>query len=184
VAAEDPGNWARQAISRVRDWVGSASQLTGENHDWRKTKLNRALASAAQKVAEEWDQQICTTLFALMEHPGARVAAAEYALGRVQQFCLQAAQAQVSRLEQQSPRTVQAWQQVEQSLEDCINGGGGFRLFGGRSNRRLLRGFMDSLTQFALQRLAEEMIVACRLFFIALQSRINDRLRDMQFCRQ
>jgi hypothetical protein len=184
VAAEDPGNWARQAISRVRDWVGSASQLTGENHDWRKTKLNRALASAAQKVAEEWDQQICTTLFALMEHPGARVAAAEYALGRVQQFCLQAAQAQVSRLEQQSPRTVQAWQQVEQSLEDCINGGGGFRLFGGRSNRRLLRGFMDSLTQFALQRLAEEMIVACRQFFNALQSRINDRLRDMQFCRQ
>jgi hypothetical protein len=184
LAAEDPANWARQALGRVREWLGSSSQATQENHDWRKTKLNRALAQAAQKVAEDWDLQISSTLLGLMEHPGARLAAAEMALQRMQQFCQQATQVHRQRLEQQAPRTVQAWQQVEQSLEDCATGGGGFRLFGGRSNRRLLRGFMESLTVFARQRLVEEMIVACRHFFGALHGRLNDRLRDLQFCRQ
>ena len=46
------GLGSTQAVSRVRDWVGSASQVTQENHDWRKTKLNRALAQAAPSQSE------------------------------------------------------------------------------------------------------------------------------------
>jgi eukaryotic-like serine/threonine-protein kinase len=184
VAAEDPGNWARQAIGRLKEWIGSGSELTQENHDWRKTKLNRALATAAQKVADEWDQQTTAAVLALMEFPGARVAAAEAALTRIQEFAQQQITAQKQRLEVQATRTVQAWQQVENSLRDCVTGGGGFRLFGGRSSRRLLRDFVDSLSQFARQRLAEELIVAARQFFAAIHGRVAERLRDMQFCRQ
>jgi hypothetical protein len=184
MAAEDPGNWARQAIGRVKEWVGCGSEANQENHDWRKTKLNRALASAAQKVADEWDQQLCVTLFGLMEHTGARLAAAEMALERVQLYCQQTMLAQRQRIELQAPKTMQAWQQLDNRLHECVTGGGGFRLFGGRSNRRLLRAFMDSLTQFARQRLIEETIVACRHFFGAMHGRIGERLRDLQFCRQ
>jgi hypothetical protein len=184
LAAEDPGNWARQAIGRLKDWMGTGSELQQENHEWRKTKLNRALAAAAQKVADEWNQQLLAALLTLMDHPGARLAAAETALTRIQQFCMQQANHQKLRLEQQGPRTAQAWQQVEASLHDCVSGGGGFRLFGGRSHRRLLRAFLDSLSQFARQRLAEEIIVAGRHFFGGVHGRVSEHLRDMQFCRQ
>jgi hypothetical protein len=184
LAAEDPGNWARQAIGRLKDWMGPGSELTQENHDWRKTKLNRALATAAQKVAEEWDQQLMAALLTLMDHPGARLAASEASLARIQQFCQQQIVVQKQRLEQQAPRTLHAWQQVEGALQDCVTGGGGFRLFGGRSNRRLLRAFLDALSHFARQRLVEEMIVAGRHFFGGVHGRVSEHLRDMQFCRQ
>src|SRR5262249_35370500 len=93
-AQEDPGPWARQALSRLKDWLGVGSEALNENHDWRKTKLNRSLASAAQKVAEEWDKHLNTALLTLMEFPGARVAAAEAALQRVEVFCLEQVQGQ------------------------------------------------------------------------------------------
>jgi hypothetical protein len=184
IAQEDPGNWARQAVGKLKDWVGAGSEVQQQAHDWRKTKLNRALASAAQKVADEWDQKLAAAVQQLMSSPGARVVAAEMFLQRVQQFCTQQGQVHKTRLEQQAPRTVQAWQQVEASLGECMNGGGGFRLFGGRSNRKLLRIFLDALTQFARQRLTEEMISASRHFFAALSGKAGDRLRDFQFCRQ
>ena len=67
---------------------------------------------------------------------------------------------------------------------ECINGDSGFRLFGGRSNRKLLRAFVESLSQFAHQRLSEDAILACRQFFNALHGLVQERLRDLQFCRQ
>jgi hypothetical protein len=183
-AQEDPGNWARQAMSRVRDWVGAVSDANMDAHDWRKTKLNRGLATAAQKLAEEWDQEIWRGLVGVMEYPGGRLAAAEAALGRLQQFCIQAAQEHRQRLEQLAGKTRELWQQVEVSLHECMTGGGGFRLFGGRSNRRLLRTFMEGLTQFARQRLQEEVTCAARHFFGALHGRLAERQRDLGFCRQ
>jgi eukaryotic-like serine/threonine-protein kinase len=184
VANEDPGNWARQALGRVKEWVGSGSELSLETHDWRKTKLNKSLAAAAQKVAEEWDKNLCSSLFGLMQQTGPRLAMAEMALTLLQRFCQQQQQVHKDRLGVQSPQTMAAWQQVEFSLQECVTGGGGFRIFGGRSSKRMLRGFMESLTQYAHQRLIEETIHACRHFFGAMNGRLQDRLRDFQFCRQ
>jgi eukaryotic-like serine/threonine-protein kinase len=184
IAQDDPGNWSRQALTRVRDWVGAGGEGNSELGDWRKTKLNRVLTTAAQKVAEDWDQQLAGSVLGLMEHPGARMAAAETALERLQRFCESTSEAQRARLEQQHARTAQAWQQVASSLEACLAGNNGFRLFGGRSRGRHLQGFMESLSHFARQRLAEEVITAGRQFFAALHSRLSERLRDLGFCRQ
>src|SRR5439155_4549632 len=87
LAQEDPANWAKQALTRIKDWLGSAE---GESDlgDWRKTRLTRALVTAAQKVADEWDQYLSKDLFALMESPGGRVAAAETGLEQVRKHCL------------------------------------------------------------------------------------------------
>jgi eukaryotic-like serine/threonine-protein kinase len=183
VATEDPGNWARQAVVRLKEWVGSISEATND-HDWRKTKLNKAFAAAAQKVAEDWDQYLATTMFGLMEFPGPRLAAAEAALAKVHEFCVRQQEVYKQRLDQQKPNTIQAWHQVDSSLQDCVTGGGGFRFFGGKSSRKVMRSFMESLTQYAHHRLLEESIVACRHFFAAVQGRLQDRMRDMQFCRQ
>jgi serine/threonine protein kinase len=185
VAYEDPGNWARQASTRVRDWVGASGELTQDNNsEWRKTKLQRVLLSAAHKLSEEWEQTLSAGMLGVMEQPGARLAAAEAALTRLQEFCQNQAQEQLERCQQQAAKSEQACHQLELSLEECLTGGGGFRLFGGRSNRKMLRTFVERLTAFARQRLAEENAGACRHFYLGLAGRLGDRLRDMNFCRQ
>jgi hypothetical protein len=183
VANEDPANWARQAIGRVKEWVGSA-EVNEDRHDWRRSRLNRTLTAAAQKAAEEWNQQESPTVFSVMELPGQRVAAAEVALTRLQHLCQQAAEKQRDIQERQQAQTALTWKKVEATLDEFQVGGGGFRLFGGRSTRRLLRAFMEALSQFARQRLAEEMTGAVRHFFVFLRGRLEERRRDLGFCRQ
>ncbi|HLJ97360.1 MAG TPA: hypothetical protein VKU02_29645 [Gemmataceae bacterium] len=197
VAVEDSANWARQAVSRVRELVGAgmAKEVlepgNGSSLDeWRRSRLSRALTAGAEQVAKEWDQRLSSAAFALMEHPGRRVAAAEAALGRFIQFCNQAAAAHGTRREQQSGRTQQAWQQLQRALEACTAGSdrGGWGLpslllFGNRS-RRLLRVVLDHLAAFARQCLAEEVIAAEQRFFQQLSGRLDERLRELTFCRQ
>jgi serine/threonine protein kinase len=182
VAQDDPGNWARQAYLRIEEWVG-ASLSTEENNSWRKSRISRALGTAVQQVASFWDQQLSATAYQLMESPGSRVGAAEAALNMFMQFCQDAAQAPTSQLEVQMVRTQQAGHQLERALENCLEGTGGFSLFGGRSHR-LLRVFMDHLAAFSRQRLMEEVISAGIQFYAALHSRLSGRLRDLSFCRQ
>jgi hypothetical protein len=191
IAQDDPSNWARQALTRVQEWLGGGWQTQGNatpttargTGDWRKSKLTRSLELAAQQVAEEWDQTLTQSAFGLMEHPGRRVAAAEAALGRLLQFCQEAVTAAAARLQQQTNKTEQAQEQLQSALAACISGASGFSFFGGRS-RRLLRVFVDHLAAFARQGLAEDLGGAVRHFFQLLHGRLNERLRDLTFCRQ
>lgn len=184
VAQEDPGNWTRQALNRVRDWVGGC-EAGFEINDWRKTRVNRAMHMAAQKVAQECAGQLVSRqLCNLMEHAGARVAAAEFGLSQFEHFCKSEAVAHKEKLREVKARTAQAWQQLEAALADCMSGGGGFRWFGGRSNRKLLQTFMERLTAFARLRLQEEHIGALEGFYVSLHGQLNDQRRDLGFCRQ
>ena len=184
VAQDDPGNWARQAANRVREWVGVGGDTNPEVNDWRKTRLNRALAQAAQKVADHWIQKLSQELFALMEFPGARLAAAESALELLQKFFVAASQDLNTTIEQQGQLSAQAWKHVESALDGCLTGGGGFRLFGGRSKTRQLRFFLDNLSAYARQRMAEEILWAVRYFYVGLGAKLAERGRDLGFCRQ
>jgi serine/threonine protein kinase len=185
LAQEDPGNWARQALTRVREWTGAglsagAGRETGE---WRKSRLSRALEAAAQQLAAEWDTVLAEAAFALMEHPGRRVAAAEAALSRFLNFCRESASANAALVAQQSARASQAQEHLDSALEQCAAGTNGFSLFGGK-NRRLLRVFMDHLAAYARQCLAEDLCAAVQQFLAALDGRLHERLRDLSFCRQ
>ena len=95
-----------------------------------------------------------------------------------------AAEVQRRQLELQAAKTLQAWKQVDAAIHECVSGGGGFRLFGGRSRGRQLRTFMDALSHFAHQRLAEELIAAVRHTYALLTGRLTERGRDLGFCRQ
>jgi hypothetical protein len=183
VAQEDPANWARSALNRVREWVGVGGDNAQDVGDWRKNRLHRIMTAAAQKVAEQWDQENAPTVFAVMDRPGGRVAVAEAVLVRLQQWCMEAADGLAPRSEQQAARTQQVWRELDGSLADCVVGGGGFRLFGGRSVRKQLGAFMEQLAAFARQRLAEERAAAVQHFYVALRGRFADRLRDLGFCR-
>jgi hypothetical protein len=183
VAQEEPVSWGRQASNRVRDWVGTA-EPGDDLHDWRKSRLTRTLTAAAQKAAEEWNARAVPAVFGVMEQPGERVAAAEAALTYLQQLSIAAAEDQDRQLQQQQAQTAETWRLVQAALAECQGGGAGFRLFGGRSTRRLLRSFMEALSHYARQRLAEEMTAAVRHFFMALRGRLEERRRDLGFCRQ
>jgi eukaryotic-like serine/threonine-protein kinase len=181
-AQDDPGAWARHALSVLHDLVGS-SYVNEHESGWRRSRLGRALAEAIQKVAGDWDKKLSTVCFDLMEHSGRRIATAEAGLRRLIAFCQETAASHAARLEQQIKRTQQEREHVEAALRDCLEHQGRFSLFGGRT-RRQLRVFMDYLAAFGRQRLAEEVIAAALQFFAALQGRFDDRIRDLTFCRQ
>ncbi len=194
-AEDDPGSWAGQALARVQEWVGTspgnplARSDTGTVlGEWRKSRLNRALTTAAEKVAEEWDKRLTEVAHRLMEHPGRRIAAAEAAVARFMQFCEECLEGQQARWEKQKVRTHQAELKLAASLNGCLaeeeTGGWSLpSLFGSRS-RRLIGVFLDHLAAFARQCLTEEAIAAGQMFFAFLNRRLGDRLRELDFCRQ
>jgi hypothetical protein len=185
VAQDDPGAWARQALTRVQDWLGSGLQLPGTTTvgQRRKSRLTHALEHAASGLAEQWEQHFGAAAASLMEHPGARVALAEAALHRFLRYCREATEAHQQRLQQQAAKSQASQNQLQNVLDNCIEGTGGFSWFGGRS-RRLLRVFVDHLAAFARQCLAEDTLAAVQQFYGFLQGRLADRLRDLAFCRQ
>jgi eukaryotic-like serine/threonine-protein kinase len=197
LAHEDPGSWARQALAKVVEWVGTGPSTdivmvgTANNAaEWRMSRLARALKAAADRVAEDWDKRLTAAAMTLMEHPGRRIAAAEEGLARFAQFCEMARAAQHGRWETQSEKTLQAWHYLENAMEGCLAdaGGAGWGIsslftFGNRT-RRQLRVFMDHLAAFSRQCLTEEVLHAGELFFAALHGKLSERLRDMGFCRQ
>jgi hypothetical protein len=195
LAQEDPSNWAVQALTRVRELVGACRFQTVvqgssvASGDWRKSRLNRTLTAAAEALSAEWDKVLAATAFELMQHPGRRLAAAEAALQRFVAFCEEGEAAQADRWELQARRTQQIELQLEEALHGCAaEGEGGWSLpalilFGNRS-RRNLRIFLDNLTGLARQCLAEEAIAACQTFYACLKGKLDDRLRELTFCRQ
>jgi eukaryotic-like serine/threonine-protein kinase len=184
IAHDDPGGWSRQALVRVKEWLGSGIQPAGTSTiTQRKSRLTKALETAAAELAEEWDNRLTVLVASLTEHPGKRIAIAEMALGRMTEFCNEALEAHTTRKQQQSPRTQQAQKQLQTALENCISGGGGFSWFGNRT-KRLIRVFMDHLAAYSRQCLAEDMNAALGQFFTQLHGRLSDRLRDLTYCRQ
>lgn len=185
VAQDDPGAWARQALTRVQDWLGSGLQPHGTTSlgPQRKSRLTRALENAAAKLADEWDQRFGAAAAGLMEHPGRRVALAEAALSRFIRYCRETTESHQQRLQQKAVKSQQSQKQLQNAVNNCIEGTGGFSWFGGRS-RRLLRVFVDHLAAFARQCLAEDTLSAVQQFYGLLQGRLAERLRDFGFCRQ
>jgi hypothetical protein len=183
-AQDDPASWSRQALARVRDWLGSGVLVPGASTlQQRKSRLTRALEAAAARVAEEWDGRLTTAAAGLMEHPGHRIALAEAALQHFVQYCNDAAEAHAERLAQQSLRSQKAQDTLRLALENSVTGAGGFSWFGGRT-RRLLRVFVDHLAAFARQCLNEDLEAAVQQLFAFLRGRLGDRLQDLTFCRQ
>jgi hypothetical protein len=182
IALDDPANWAQQALVRVQEWIGVRHRLDTES-GWRRSRLGKALSAAVLKLVGDWDQRWADAAYQLMEHPGLRVAAAQAALENLARCCQEQSAGQHTLLDQQVQKTALAWQYLETALDACQCGAGGFSLFGNRS-RRLLRVFMDHLAAFSRQRLVEEVVSAGILFLNTLQSRLQDRLRELEICRQ
>jgi hypothetical protein len=182
VAQDDPGNWARQTLARVNEFVGAAPALDNEG-DWNKSRLTRVLHQVLQNMAAEWDERLSVVAFQLMEHPGWRIAAAEAGLQRFLRHFEEARTSQKVYLEQQVQRTQETWDYLSQALDTCLASKSSFGLFGNPS-RKHLRVFMEHLSAFSRQRIVEEVVAAGLQFFAAVRGRLSDRLQELSFCRQ
>ena len=182
VAQDEPGGWARQALNRVREWIGMGDGELDVG-DWRKTKLNRALAVCTQKIIEEWDQRLGNEFASLMEIPGAHLIAAEAAVAKLRHGFLQAADTQAEKLRHLSARTAATYQQLQVAIQECMSGNSGFRLFGNKKSKNL-RSFFELLAYYARQRLADETLIAVKNAYAGLGGKFADRSRDLDICRQ
>jgi eukaryotic-like serine/threonine-protein kinase len=182
VAQDDPGGWARQALNRIREWIGNSDGELDVG-DWRKTKLNRALSGCTQKIIEEWDQRLGQEFGTLMEIPGAHLIAAEAAVAKLKHGFLQAADTQAEKLRHQTARTAATYQQLQVAIQECNSGNSGFRLFGNKKSKNL-RSFFELLHYYARQRLNDETLIAVKNAYAGLGGKFADRSRDLNFCRQ
>ena len=183
IAQDDPAAWAHQALERVRDWLGNGVAAAGvPTVHQRKSRMTKALEAAAAQLAGQWDSCFTEAAYGLLDHPGRRLALAEAALARFIGYCGDATAANEEHFKQQAPRGRQAEAQLQTALESCSSGGG-FSWFGGNS-RRQLRLFVDHLAVYARQCMADDLSAVVGQFFANLRCRLDDRLRDLTFCRQ
>ncbi len=178
-ATENPGAWAVQVLETARRLAGPG---TGRELEalWKKSQFYGELTRASQQLGEQWDLYLAGQLSDLIRMPGHRVAAAEAGLRRLAAFCATSIRAQWEVIEEH----YQGMKRLRDDLESAVHAchGGMKMLFGGAG--RALRHFIDALTHFTRQRIAQDLLESGVQFYMTLQGRIEDRLRDMDFARQ
>jgi len=183
MAQDDPGGWAKQALQKVRDWLGGGVSIPGvATMQHKRSPLTRALERAASQLAKQWDERLGQVLTGLMDHGGRRLAIAETAVARLKSFCEEAMEQHAAHLQKEANKFTAVQQQVDRALAECHDGGG-WSLFGGRT-RRNLRVFLDQLGTFARHAVQEDTNTVVLQFYAALLGRLGDRSRDLGFCRQ
>ena len=79
---EDAPAWAKKALDRVVNWIGSSGEETGAT-SYLQSRVTRALNQAVLDTANEFTNRLNEYAIQLMEMPGKRIAATEAALHRM-----------------------------------------------------------------------------------------------------
>ena len=173
--------WSRGVWEQARDLIGNRPSGDLETAV-RRSRLNKLLDEAIKRVAESWGNEFAESTRALEEHPGHRIGAIEAALLKIAAWCNSAATFADKKVEQLGVKVGQAQTDVQSALDACQAGSGAFSFFGGRSSRSM-RHFLDQLRTFARLRLQEDLADATARFYRVLRARIEDRLRELSYCR-
>jgi eukaryotic-like serine/threonine-protein kinase len=96
--------------------------------------------------------------------------------------CNDWANAADARTQQISVKARQAKNDLQAAHDLCQAGSGTFSFFGGRSGRSM-RHFLDQIRAFAGIRLQEDLADATARFYRALRVCIEERLRELAYCR-
>lgn len=177
----EAGPWSRGVWEQARDLIGT--RPTGEqDSSVRRSRLSKILEEAIRRVAEAWANEFASTTRQLEELPGHRFGAIELALRKIADWCNEAAAFADKKLEQLAVKTSQARTDVQSALDACQAGSGTFNFFGGRSGRSM-RHFLDQVRAFARLRLQEDLADATVRFYRTLRARVEDRLRELSYCR-
>jgi serine/threonine protein kinase len=184
IARDDPTEWCRKAFEDISQMVSSGVGAIEATSELAKSWLHRTFDQNARKVVDQYVQSFLTTpVQQMFDQPGYRLAAVEGVYLRWLQRVEERLEEQKPLMAEQQKITVARWQGVEQSLAECLNPGQ-FFLFAGKRMQKLLKSFVEKLATYARQRLGEEGVRTVSYFYTALRGRLNDLLRDLNFCRQ
>ena len=177
----EAGPWSRSAWDQAREFIGTrpASEL---DSTVRRGRLSKALDEGVRRVAEAWGNEFSELTRPLEDDPGHRIAAVEAALQRIAALSEDAAVTVDKKLHQYGVKVRQARADVQAALDACQAGSGSFSFFGGRSGRSM-RHFLDQLRAFSRHRLQVDLLDATARFYRALRGKVEDRLRNLSFCR-
>jgi hypothetical protein len=177
----EAGAWSRAVCEQARDLIGA--RPTGEQDSTvRRSRLSKLLDEALKRVAEMWGNEFAEVVRPLEEAPGHRLGAIGAALNRIAAACAEWAAVADARAQQIAVKAQQARSDVQSAHDVCQAGSGSFSFFGGRSGRSM-RHFLDQVRAFARVRLQEDFADAVAKFYRALRCRVEDRLRDLAYCR-
>jgi hypothetical protein len=177
----DAGAWSRNAWEQAREFIGTrpASEL---DSTVRRGRVSKPLDDAIRRVAEAWGNEFTEITRPLEDDPGNRIAAVEAGLRRIASLSDDAAAAVDKKVHQFGVKVRQARADVQAALDACQAGSGSFSFFGGRSGRSM-RHFLDQLRAFARLRLQEDLLDATGRFYRALRGKVEERLRNLSYCR-
>jgi serine/threonine protein kinase len=177
----EAGVWSRGVWEQARDLIGNRPSGDLETAV-RRSRLNKLFEEAIKRVADSWGNEFAELTRGLEEHPGHRIGGIEAALLKMAAWCNSAAAFADKKVEQLGVKVGQARTDVQSALDACQAGSGSFSFFGGRSSRSM-RHFLDQLRTYARVRLQEDLADATARFYRALRARIEDRVRELSYCR-
>ncbi|HEV3440460.1 MAG TPA: tubulin-like doman-containing protein, partial [Gemmata sp.] len=177
----EAGTWARSVWEQARDLIGS--RPTGDQDSTvRRSRLSKLLEDAIKRAADAWANEFAEVVRPLEVHPGHRLGAIEAALRKLATWCSDAATYTDKKVEQLGVKSRQSRTDVQAALDACLAGSGSFSFFGGRSGRSM-RHFLDQVRAFARIRLQEDMADGTSRFYRTLRQRVEERLRELSYCR-
>jgi hypothetical protein len=177
----EAGTWARGVWDQARDLIGS--RPTGDQDSTvRRSRLSKLLEDAIKRTADAWGNEFAEAVRCLETHPGHRIAAIELSLRKLAAWCADKATIADKKVEQLGVKSRQSRTDVQSALDACQAGSGSFSFFGGRSGRSM-RHFLDQVRAFARIRLQEDMADCTARFYRALRQRLEERLRELSYCR-
>jgi hypothetical protein len=182
-ARNEPSNWCRDALQRMREWAGGAGTASPGN-EWQRSKLDRLYLDSAEKVANEYAANLNRPARRLFNSPGDRMAIAEAAyesLALKLQAIVENYQAEVVK---QQNVSASSHQKVSVALEETLAGVRSFSFFPAKRMQKLLERFTETVTKFCRDRLAEYTIRSVELVYRTLLGRISELQRDLKFCSQ
>jgi serine/threonine protein kinase len=177
----EAGQYARIVWDQARDLIGNRP-LGEQDSTVRRSRLSKILEEAIKRTAEAWGNEFASAVQNLEVHPGHRLGAVEASLQKLTAWCTQAATVADKKVEQLGVKSGQARSDVQAAYDACQAGSGTFSFFGGRSGRSM-RHFLDQLRAFARIRLQEDLADATAKFYRVLRNRVEDRLRELSYCR-
>lgn len=181
-ARSEPSNWCRDTLQRMKEWAGAAS--TVQNADWQRSKLDRMYLDGADKVANEYMTMLNRPARRLFNTPGDRMAIADAAYEQLAIKLQKVVEQQQQLVDKHRNAAHASHKKVSAALEDCLSGARSFSFFPAKRMQKLMGHFLETVTQFCRDRLAEYTYRSIETVYRTLAGRISELQRDLKFCGQ
>jgi hypothetical protein len=183
-ARTEPSNWCRDVLQRMREWAGGAGSSASPGNEWQRSKLDRMYLDSAEKVSAEYAALLNRPARRLFNTPGDRMAIAHAAYEKLLDKMTVIVEHYQQQVAHQQAVSNNSHSKVSAALEETLSGIKGFSFFPAKKMQKLLERFLEAVTKFTRDRLAEYTLRSIETVYRQLTARITELQRDLKFCGQ